>query len=366
MKVSTQSVRSVLFICAGVLAVTVATTGCSDSEPIVSCDSSGGITPLCGYQNPEDLALLPGERAILVSEFGSMDGARAGRLASLDLRTLERAVLYESGGTATEGWGDPACVEPPSSSFSPHGIDIGSGPGGALALFVVNHGGRESIELFEIHLGVAGPALEWRGCAIPSAEIYMNDVAALPGGGFAATHMFDRTGTLSTILSTISLLFGSDTGYVVEWKPGAGFTKVEGTDGSFPNGISASRDGSELFVNMYAAGQVRRISRSTGELLGSAEITAPDNSAWAPDGRLLVASHTGGLSGGLACGSIESGTCPMEFAIVALDPQTMKSEVVLQHAGPPMGAATVALQVGQRLFLGTFAGDRIAVVDLSR
>ncbi len=41
----------------------------------------------------------------------------------------------------------------------------------------------------------------------------------------------------------------------------------------------------------------------------------------------------------------------------------MTPRVLLEHEGPPMGAATVALPFGDAIYLGTFAGDRIARVD---
>ncbi len=111
--------------------------------------------------------------------------------------------------------------------------------------------------------------------------------------------------------------------------------------------------------------RVRRcIARQSGELLGSAEIPAPDNLTWRDDGLLLVASHPASLGDMMTCMRGVEGSCPFEFQIVALDPQTMTGEPILSNAGPPMGAGTVALQVGQELFIGTFAGDRIARVGL--
>ena len=35
--------------------------------PLTSCEPVGASRPLCGYQNPEDLAALPGERAATIS-----------------------------------------------------------------------------------------------------------------------------------------------------------------------------------------------------------------------------------------------------------------------------------------------------------
>ena len=49
-------------------------SGCqSDSVLDVDlCQPYDGLTPLCGYQSPEDLALLPDSSGLLVSEFGQM------------------------------------------------------------------------------------------------------------------------------------------------------------------------------------------------------------------------------------------------------------------------------------------------------
>ena len=52
------------------------------------------------------------------------------------------------------------------------------------------------------------------------------------------------------------------------------------------------------------------------------------------------------------------------FAIVAVDPDSMKAQTILEHRGAPMGAATVAQQVGDHLYLGSFVGDRIVRAPL--
>src|SRR5205085_2038558 len=135
------------------------------------------------------------------------------------------------------------------------------------------------------------------------------------------------------------------TGYVLQWAPGKRIHKLPGSDAPFPNGIAATPDGSELFVNVYMANQVRHIARASGKLLGTAAIAHPDNISWSDDATLLVASHVGGLSQISACGRIEHGACPAAFEIVALDPQTLTTRVLMHREGAPMGAATVAIPV---------------------
>ncbi len=356
----------VVFTACGLLA-----SACAGAPPIVDCSEAPGMHPVCGFQNPEDLAVLPGGKALLVSQFGAMDGTRPGNVALFRIEGEALTPLFPTGGTggtpdvaSGERWGDPDCA-PPSAAFSPHGIDLASRPDGRLALYVVNHGGRESVELFEVTPTDDGAALAWRGCAIPPEESFLNDVVALADGDFLVTHMYAKREGVAGFLVLARGLVGMDTGYVLEWSPKDGFQKVPGTDAPFPNGIEASADGAQIYLNAYLGNEVRKIDRKTGERLATAEVRQPDNVTWAADGRLLVASHTAGMGDMMACGEIRQGACGFEFQIVALDPDTLAKEVLFTHEGAPMGAATVAVQLGDNLWLGSFAGDRVARVSLA-
>ena len=65
------------------------------SESVDLCQPHEGLTPICGFQSPEDLALLPDKSGLLVSEFGQM-GDEDGRLSMLSVSDSERTVLYAS------------------------------------------------------------------------------------------------------------------------------------------------------------------------------------------------------------------------------------------------------------------------------
>lgn len=347
--------------------------GCASSPPIESCDPIGRATPLCGFQNPEDLALLPGGRHVLVSEYGTHRDP--GRIALLDLDTRERVVLYEGGsedgseggreggGDARAGtWGADDCPGPPSSAFSPHGIDLDRRADGALQLLVVQHGGRESVEVFEVMRAGDGWQVAWRGCAEPPEGHSLNDVVTTPEGGFLVTRITASDAGAFTMLG--SALFGMNTGFVFEWHPDAGWSRLAGTDGVMPNGIELSADGQTIFVNQTLASEVTRIDRATGTVEARAEVRNPDNSTWASDGRLLVASLTASIGDMRACIDLESGSCAMPFAIVALDPASMETEVLYEGGpGTPSGAGTVGLEVPGALLVGSFAGDRIVFVE---
>jgi hypothetical protein len=344
--------------------------GCSPAHEIITdCRDTDGVHVICGFQNPEDLALLPDGHTVVVSQFGSMDGARPGNLALFDLSDESLRIAFrghDAGGVAaaperTTGWGDANCPSAPTAEFAPHGLDLATRPDGRLQLLVVNHGGRESIEFFEIEGSDDETKITWRGCAIPPDGAYLNDVVALADGGFLVTHMMGRESQITDVLLAA---FGVDSGFVYAWQPGMGFAVEPGTGGRFPNGIEVSDDGTEIFLNLYLGNEVRRISRETGEILAVAPVRQPDNATWATDGRLLVASHLASLVDSLACNDLVAGACPFEFEIVALDPKTLEREVLVRRAGAPMGAATVALDTDGELVMGSFAGDRVMRVPL--
>jgi hypothetical protein len=335
-------------------------------EPVIGCDPVDAAVPICGFQNPEDLVLLPGAAGLLVSEFGAMEGTRAGALSRFDLRSGERAVVFRGGDAdgAVPSWGARDCPGPPPPAFSPHGIDLSRRTDGALQLLVVQHGGRESVEFFEVHGEPLGSQLTWRGCAVPPDGSWLNDVVGLRDGGFFVTHMMPRRGGIGQFVEFAKAgLLGMETGHVLAWQEESGFEPVPGTQTTFANGLALSSDGETLFVNSSLGGGVRRVSLREGRIEARAEVPGLDNATWATDGRLWVASLIS-MMDVTRCGDLERGACPAAFRIVAVDPETMQTETIYEGKGPPMGGGTVGLQVGDELFIGSFAGDRILRVRL--
>ena len=131
------------------------------------------------------------------------------------------------------------------------------------------------------------------------------------------------------------------------------------------NFIELSADGKDIYLNVYSVGEVRRISRASGEVLAIADIAYPDNLTWSKQGQLLVASQTGtGIAAQMACADLREGACPFAFEIIALDPETMKTTMIFANEGPPMGAATVALDVGGAIVIGSVLADRVIRVPI--
>jgi hypothetical protein len=335
------------------------------AEPILDCEPRGKARPVCGFQSPEDLAPLPGGAAILVSEYGGMLGEKPGSLALLVLRSEERRVLFRGGdasGAPVAGWGDPACPGAPGPDFDPHGIDVASLPDGKLALAVVQHGGRQSIELFEL-LGAGSEwRLEWRGCVVVPEDAWPNDVVWLPDGSLVFSSMMPLSQGLETMMNG-----SADPGFALRWRAGEGFREIPGTRGPLANGVEVSPDGKKLYLNLTRADEVRRVDLASGRVEASAKVRGPDNSTWGPDGSLLVASlRAMGSEDFAVCNPLPRGACPLPFAIVAIDVEAMQGRELYVGDGPPMGAGTVGLQVGSELFIGSFIGDRVLRVELER
>src|SRR2546428_746734 len=86
----------------------------------------------------------------------------------------------------------PSCPGPlqlkTPDAFRAHGLYLKPGQNAVHTLYVVHHGPRESIEVFEVDARGTSPSLTWIGCA-PALSIHnFNSVVALPQGGFASTN----------------------------------------------------------------------------------------------------------------------------------------------------------------------------------
>jgi hypothetical protein len=363
----------------GALWIAVAASAALASEPVAGCEPVAGRRPVCGFQNPEDLVALPGDEALIVSEYGAQDGSRPGDLALFVLATEERRILFRGGdatGPAVSGWGDPACPGPPSVAFSPHGIDLAPRPDGSLALAAVQHGGRESIELFEVSGSGSDWRLAWRGCWIPPEGAWLNEVVLLSDGTVMTSHMMPRPDTRRT-----GALQG--TGWLLHWTPedadhgtdatagaagveaAGGWQRVAGSEIGLANGFELSPDERTIYLNSSLGDGLRRIDRATGSVTGHADLGPLDNTTWSPDAELLIAHLVPDEEKGFdVCDAAARAPCPIAFQILAVDPSTLASRVLFDGAGSPMGAGTVGLRVGDELFVGSFSGDRILRVDL--
>lgn len=335
---------------------------CVDDEIHISdCKPVGDIHPVCGMQSPEDIAALPDGRHLLLANFGGMhDGS--GSLSLFDTRTEQLTPLFPTakGVVASDdaNWGDADCGPPPQELFSPHGTHLKQLADGRWRYLVVNHGGPEVVEMFEVLGQGAATRLAWRGCLNAAPETFMNDVVGLANGDVIYTRMFHNAGMLEQALS----FAGVDTGDLWRWNQDTGLRVLPGTEANQPNGLEISHDDRYVFANMYFTQELWKVDAQTGEVAATAAVPNADNSAWGSDGRLWVMTHRDSAANMLSCFRQQEVPCGAGFEIIAVDPDTLATESVFSHRGAPMGAATVAVPQGGRVYMGSFVGDRLISV----
>ncbi|HEX4240214.1 MAG TPA: hypothetical protein VHZ53_02305 [Steroidobacteraceae bacterium] len=298
------------------------------------------------------MELLPGGKRILVSEM-AVGEHQPGKFVYLDIDTnLMTEVATERGGSGD--WGDPACRQRSPQELSPHGIHLSRTPEGRLLLLAINHGEPESVNAYEVTDGAAGVRLRWRGCVDTSYNF--NDIAAT-ADGFVATHMFDKA--LGTGPQAEKYLFGGgNTGFAVRWSKKAGFVRIVGTEAGFPNGINVSADGRFAWMGATSGREVRKIDLSRNVQIAKAALpVAADNLSWTPAGQLLA---TGAMDVHTLVECSDHGrSCPVAFAVVRIDPDTLRNRIVFRSDGRLLLGASVALVARGHLYLGSSTGDHL-------
>ena len=336
---------------------------CTEIE--TSCEPVGKLTPICGVQMPEDLDVLPNNGGLLIGELGNM-GKLPGALTWYQPGPGAKFIRLADNnnmapGASSENWGEADCPMP--DQLSPHGIHL-SHRGEALQLLVVNHSSMEHVLFYEV-LPAAdntqAPSLAWRGCVVFPDSAVLNDVAALPDGGFAVTHMYQRE---NEFLAQIKSSLGMNDGHVWRWIPATGLRVMANSATRLPNGIEVAADGKSIWVNNYIEGELRQYDVATEEILKVVEVSNIDNSAWLEDGRLLLASHLSPLTMA-PCFGLTEGSCGGPYELIAVDTRSGNTEVIFrQERGGPFGPATVAVPYQGKLYAGSFSGDRMAEIRL--
>ncbi|MCZ6710342.1 MAG: SMP-30/gluconolactonase/LRE family protein, partial [Gammaproteobacteria bacterium] len=174
----------------------------------------------------------------------------------------------------------------------------------------------------------------------------------------------------------VDVFAGRPTGAVYRWSPGdSGFLVIPGSELPGNNGIEISPDEREIFVvssglqtiSVFANTSPTRLLRSTEAL-----DFGPDNVHMTPDGQLITA---GPSMDDHDCGELdvagfdleEFASCPKGSVAATFDPETLtETRRWSSPADARFSNATMALQVGDEVWIGSFSGDRIGVVANAR
>ena len=341
---------------------------------IEGCESDETFTVYCNYQNPEDLAVLPDGRHILVSEFGAIvplsPNNVQGNLSLLDTTDGRKKNLEIE--MSDNVWGDPECQRD-SMVLSPHGIDINERLDGSYQLAIVNHMPTETIELFELREINDSWSLTWRGCVNAPVHGYFNDVALSSNGSFYVSQMYDKN--ISLFMLAVLDNTKEDTGYVYHWRRQNGFERLVNTDGAFPNGVELSDDENNLFINYAFGNKTSKYNLMSNSIEASFSMNGiPDNITVDGDYIWVGAQDHSGLDSLIYCGVFAKDVfedpminqCPLPFAAYQLRQSDLSLVNSYKYSNTVMGTATVALSLNGQLYIGTYHGDRIASVELSK
>jgi len=318
---------------------------------LIACGLHADMNVICGVRASEDLELTPDGRYLIVSQYRTFrtPGAPAD-LVLLDL-TTQRLQALPVTSMPTPGWGDASCSAP--VALSPHGTSLTRRRDGPWQLFVVNHGMRESIEMYEPVKERDSWKLVWRGCVV--SPLAFNDVAALGDGSFVGTH---PTALNQTGAPAANPLQGRATGWVAKWNPSSGETELPGTRLAYPNGVNASADGRYLYINVFGTREVDKYDVAAGKIVATAKVEfMPDNLTWTRDGQLIAAGVKGARGN---CPPESSTPCIQAFGVARIEPATMVTTPLFDSGTRPIiVGVSVAIEVGSDLYLGAFDGDRV-------
>jgi hypothetical protein len=332
-----------------------------------SCAPASGLEFVCGPRNAEDLVRVPGTPWIIASGMTpgtalTLIDSRNGAYSSLRAQAKHDATFAN-------------CATPPDpSKIITHGLNLRPGANGHSTLYVVGHGAREAIEVFDVDAtgakvastarAAAQPVLTWKGCVPLPEGRAANSVASFPDGSLVATILIMPGKTFADSVAK------RPTGAVYEWSPGKkAFELIRGSELPGNNGIEVSTDGKEIFVVSSGLQTVVAFARTnpTRQLRTTRRLgITPDNVHMSEDGRLLTAGMKNnvpecGGTPGLQHTLEKLSTCPRGFIALAIDPKTMRATQIAESpAIPSFSNATMVLTFDNQFWIGTFSGDRIA------
>jgi hypothetical protein len=327
-----------------------------------ACAPAAGLTFICGLQNPEDVVLVPGTRWLLTSGMAPGAGLTAVDTQAKAVRKLYAPGTANARADRTRFANCPGPLDAKQAVL--HGLALRAA-GGGYTVYATNHGGRESVEVFELSVGPGGaagiPSATWIGCVMLPPKLAANSVAAFSDGTLVATVLILPGRTFEDAFA------GRNTGIVLQWTPGTpAFVELKGTELVANNGIDTSPDDREFYVASTPTRRVYAFSRAkpgAGPLrFAQLKDFGPDNVRWTADNRLITA---GLIDDEPACGGRpkdEKGIrCPMGYAVATIDPKTMTATEIARGSRTPSFTGTaMAAVVGNELWLGSFLADRLA------
>ena len=332
----------------------------AELKPATDCSSNGSVNYLCGPENTEDLIFIPDSSWMLAS--GGSFGKEHGELYLIDTKEMSWHVMFPDSEVNTKRMTSSCDGLPDQAKFSPHGIGLSKRVGETYDLYVVNHGGREAVEIFTVKLGDGVPTVSWKDCVLLPENVYANGVAPLVQGGFVVSKFFDPSipGGMASIGTRENI------GVVLEWHAKTGFVEIEQTESFGSNGILVSEDDRWVYSAAWGDKELIRVDR-TQNLDVPRDVLSldflPDNLRWGDSGDLIVAGHFSTPLFG--CNDTPQG-CKPGWKIVRVAPDFSYVETLFSIDKPVfIEKATVATEKEGTIWVGSYDADRIAHIKIT-
>jgi hypothetical protein len=334
----------------------------AEQAPDPSCTPSAELRFICGAERPEDLAEIPGSPWLIASGFSPGAGLK---LVDTRSRTLRRWYAGSANQLAYDASAYPLCPGPPDPALlTPRGLSLRAKRARRFRLYAVNHGGRESIEIFDVALEREGePRLRWIGCLPMPPGLVANAVASWSDGTVLVT-VLTRPGT-----SIADFVRGYPTGGVYQWRPGdTQFQLLRGTELPGNNGLETSHDDRFFYVVAFGWHSIFVYSRADTSRPVRRILAAdfmPDNIHWS-GGRLLTAGmrYREPACGGLrriVNGIADPMLCHRGYVVAELHPENGTLSTLFEGGpDPAYNGVSAASIVDNILWLGSYQADRLA------
>lgn len=345
------------------LLAALAIAGAASPASANDCAGDSELDYVCGPEKPEDLLAIPGTDWLIASGFAPGAGLKLVDAKARSFRPWYTAAREQLAWDRQRFRDCPGPLNP--ALFNARGLSLRQLGPDRWRLLAVNHGGRESIEAFEVTTGAGTPRLAWQGCQpLPAGQVG-NSVANFADGTILVT-VLTRPGT------TIGdFMQGRITGGVWQWRTGEpGFRLLPGTQLPGNNGIEVDPDERHFYVvsfGLHAVALFDRTDTASPVAIIPAPDFMPDNIHWT-GGRLLL---TGMRLDEPACGGLRKVVdgvadpmlCHRGWVVGELD--LVNRRIGTYAYGSPQegfnGHSAAALANGD-LWLGSFQSSRLAVV----
>ncbi|MBC7006148.1 hypothetical protein BIZ37_26665 [Photobacterium sp. BZF1] len=337
---------------------------------------------LYGFYNVEDIIQIPGTKWIVgggITCYGPNfldDVITTGFWHVFDAETeTGTRIQSENIIIAPESSRFPITEPTNWKAFSPHGFGFFNQTENTIEVYVASHknmnGGREAIEVFRINYSFETPQFTWIGAINVGEDFWPDAVTVLPDGGVIATSTGSPIQDPEEALGIA--LQGGPVGNTRIWYKSTGWEELPGSESiSTPNGIISSPDGQQVFVAASTGFSVVKIDRSVSPVkVTSADLGGiPDNLRWSADGKSILAGiHV--VDNPLDFPKQQSiaakvgGNQMTAFKVTRIDPVTLSTAEVMPAAVyGVLGAGTSAIEVGNRLWVGSTKSDRVGIFDL--